>query len=47
MATPSDVQALEGLGGYKYGFSDQDVTLFQTPKGLRRDVVEKNKDLVR
>jgi Fe-S cluster assembly protein SufB len=41
MATPSDVQALEGLGRYKYGFSDKDVTVFQTPKGLRRDVVEK------
>ncbi len=41
MATPSDVKALEGLDGYKYGFSDKDVSLFQTPRGLRRDVVEK------
>ena len=40
MATPSDVRALEGLDGYKYGFSDKDVSLFQTPRGLRRDVVE-------
>src|SRR4030042_1317057 len=41
MATPSDVRALEGLDGYKYGFSDKDVSLYQTPRGLRRDVVEK------
>ncbi len=33
MATPSDVKALEGLDGYKYGFSDKDVSLFQTPRG--------------
>ncbi|MCX6070579.1 MAG: Fe-S cluster assembly protein SufB [Chloroflexi bacterium] len=41
MSTPSDVKALEGLDGYKYGFSDKDVSLFQTARGLRRDVVEK------
>ena len=41
MASPSGVNSLEGLDGYKYGFSDQDVSLFQTPRGLRRDVVEK------
>jgi Fe-S cluster assembly protein SufB len=40
MSTPSDVKALEGLEGYKYGFRDKDVSLFQTPRGLRRDVVE-------
>jgi Fe-S cluster assembly protein SufB len=41
MAAPSDVRSLEGMDGYKYGFRDKDVSLFQTPKGLRRDVVEK------
>ena len=40
MATPSDVHSLQGLDGYKYGFSDQDVSVFQMPRGLRRDVVE-------
>jgi Fe-S cluster assembly protein SufB len=39
MATPSDVQALEGLGKYKYGFQDPDVTVFKTRKGLDHDVV--------
>jgi Fe-S cluster assembly protein SufB len=39
MATPSDVQALEGLGKYKYGFQDPDVTVFKTRKGLDDDVV--------
>jgi Fe-S cluster assembly protein SufB len=40
MATPSDVQALEGLDRYKYGFSDPDVSVFKTRKGLDRQVVE-------
>ena len=39
MATPSDVQALEGLGKYKYGFQDPDVTVFKTRKGLDEEVV--------
>jgi Fe-S cluster assembly protein SufB len=39
MATPTDVQALEGLGKYKYGFQDPDVTVFKTRKGLDQDVV--------
>jgi Fe-S cluster assembly protein SufB len=40
MATPSDVQALEGLERYKYGFSDPDVSVFKTRRGLDRQVVE-------
>jgi Fe-S cluster assembly protein SufB len=40
MATPSDVTALEGLDRYKYGFSDPDVSVFKTRKGLDRQVVE-------
>ena len=33
MATPADVQALEGLDGYKYGFSDKDVTAVPDAQG--------------
>ncbi len=36
----SDAQILEGIGDYKYGFSDTDVSVFNTGKGLRREVVE-------
>jgi len=40
MATPSEVKELEGLGKYKYGFQDPDVTVFKTRKGLDKDVVQ-------
>ena len=40
MATPSDVKELEGLGKYKYGFQDPDVTVFKTRKGLDKEVVQ-------
>ena len=36
----SDNQLLEGIGDYKYGFSDPDVSVYNTGKGLSRDVVE-------
>jgi Fe-S cluster assembly protein SufB len=36
----SDVEALEGLGKYKYGFHDPDVTVFRTRLGLDQEVVE-------
>jgi Fe-S cluster assembly protein SufB len=36
----SDVKLLEGIGDYKYGFHDPDEFVFQTHKGLRREVVE-------
>ena len=36
----SDAQILEGIGDYKYGFSDTDVSVFNTGKGLNREVVE-------
>ncbi len=39
MATPSDLKQLDGIGKYKYGFSDPDVTVFKTRKGLDQDVV--------
>lgn len=45
MAIPSDVKALEGLGKYKYGFKDPDVTVFKTRKGLDRDVVQQISDM--
>jgi Fe-S cluster assembly protein SufB len=40
MATPADVKALTGLDSYKYGFSDPDVSVFRTRRGLDRGVVE-------
>ncbi len=40
MATESDIHRLEGLEKYKYGFSDPDVSVFKTRKGLDREVVE-------
>ncbi|MEX0788826.1 MAG: Fe-S cluster assembly protein SufB [Anaerolineales bacterium] len=39
MATPQDIQAVEGLGAYKFGFHDTDVSVFRTRKGLDADVV--------
>ncbi|MGD8552796.1 MAG: Fe-S cluster assembly protein SufB [Anaerolineales bacterium] len=39
MATSSDLEHLEGLGQYKYGFSDPDVSVFKTRKGLDEEVV--------
>jgi Fe-S cluster assembly protein SufB len=40
MATARDVQALDGLGQYRYGFADPDVSVYKAPKGLSREVVE-------
>ena len=40
MTTASDVKELEGLGKYKYGFQDPDVTVFKTRKGLDKEVVQ-------
>lgn len=39
MATPADLKQLKGIDNYKYGFSDPDVTVFKTRKGLDADVV--------
>jgi Fe-S cluster assembly protein SufB len=39
MATPSDLEHLEGLGRYRYGFSDPDVSVFKSRKGLDEEVV--------
>ncbi|MFQ5942163.1 MAG: Fe-S cluster assembly protein SufB [Anaerolineales bacterium] len=39
MATPADLKHLEGVGKYKFGFSDPDVSVFKTRKGLDEDVV--------
>lgn len=35
-----DAQILEGIGEYKYGFKDPDTFVFQTKKGLDREIVE-------
>lgn len=40
MAAEADAKILEGLDRYKYGFSDPDVAVFRTPKGLSREVVQ-------
>ncbi len=34
----TDTQLLNDIGEYKYGFSDPDVSVFNTGKGLSRDV---------
>ncbi|NIS79752.1 MAG: Fe-S cluster assembly protein SufB [Anaerolineales bacterium] len=39
MATSADLDHLEGLDRYKYGFSDPDVSVYKTRKGLDHDVV--------
>lgn len=39
MATSSDLEHLEGLDRYRYGFSDPDVSVFKSRKGLDEDVV--------
>jgi len=39
MATRSDLEHLEGLDQYKYGFRDPDVSVFKTRKGLDEEVV--------
>ena len=41
----SDAQILDGIGDYKYGFNDPDVSVFKTRKGLDRDVVEQISNL--
>ncbi|MFN2196751.1 MAG: Fe-S cluster assembly protein SufB [Anaerolineales bacterium] len=35
-----DAQILEGIGEYKYGFRDPDTYVFQSQRGLNREVVE-------
>lgn len=39
MATPADLKQLDGMDKYKYGFSDPDVSVFKTRKGLDTEVV--------
>jgi len=39
MATPADLEHLEGIDQYKYGFSDPDVSVFKSRKGLDEKVV--------
>jgi Fe-S cluster assembly protein SufB len=40
MATEADVKALEGVGEYRYGFSDPETYVFKSRKGLDYGVVE-------
>jgi Fe-S cluster assembly protein SufB len=39
MATESDLKSLEGVGEYRYGFSDPDTSVFKSSRGLNREVV--------
>ncbi len=39
MATPSDIEHLKGIDQYKYGFSDPDLSVYNTGRGLNEDVV--------
>jgi Fe-S cluster assembly protein SufB len=41
MATNSDIKTLEGVGDYRYGFSDPETFVFKSQKGLNREIVEK------
>ena len=41
----SDATILEGIGDYKYGFSDPDTSVFMSRKGLDREIVEKISEL--
>lgn len=40
MASSGDLKNLQDIDQYKYGFSDPDVSVFKTRKGLNREVVE-------
>ena len=40
MPAETDLEHLEGLDRYKYGFRDPDVSILKTGKGLNREVVE-------
>ena len=40
MPASKNLHALEGLGQYRYGFSDPDVSVFKSRRGLDREVVE-------
>ena len=35
----NDAQILQGMGDYKYGFSDPDTSVFRAEKGLNADIV--------
>ncbi len=39
MGNPTEADLLENIGEYRYGFSDPDVSVFKTRKGLDREVV--------
>jgi Fe-S cluster assembly protein SufB len=41
MATPTDIEHLEGIEEYRYGFSDPDTAVYKSRKGLDEDVVRK------
>jgi len=37
---PSDEKLIDSIGGYKYGFSDPEVHVFKSRKGLDKEIVE-------
>ena len=40
MGTDQVQKELEGLGDYKYGFSDPDTSFYKSKKGFTREIVE-------
>ena len=45
MAATSDLENLEGIDEYQYGFSDPDVSVYKTRKGLDEEVVRQISDM--
>src|SRR4030042_4047015 len=41
MATPTDIEHLEGIGEYRCGFSAPDTAVYKSSKGLKEEVVRK------
>ncbi len=41
MANSNEMEkALEGIGDYKYGFSDPDTSVYRSKRGFTREIVE-------
>lgn len=45
MGAKSETELLEGIGDYRYGFSDPETYVFKSRKGLNRDVVQQISDM--
>ena len=36
------MEKINGIDNYQYGFSDQDVSVFKTKKGLNEEIIKEN-----